>query len=91
MYNASSRQEFTSLDMQLQFFLTKAEGVDLDTCIYKDNYRIALYSLYDFYVELWYNRTTKKLQKVTAFNSYKKLDTYLTSIDLTSIDNLLKS
>ncbi len=41
------------------------------------NYSINLYSLYDFFVEVWYSPTDNKIEKIEVLESEKTLDLYI--------------
>ena len=43
---------------------------------------INLYSLNDFYVELWYDQLSNKIIKIRSFKSTNPLDPYLDDIRL---------
>jgi hypothetical protein len=41
-----------------------------------------LYALYDFFVEIWIDRSRNSITHITAFDQGKKLDAYLQTITL---------
>lgn len=41
------------------------------------NYSINLYSLYDFFVEVWYSPDENKIEKIEVLESEKTLDLYI--------------
>jgi len=49
---------------------------------FEDNYRINLYSLFDFYVEAWYELAKNKITKLRTFRSLNALEPYLNFISL---------
>lgn len=53
------------------------------------NYKIALFELSGYYVEVWLNQVTDKLLKTVAFDHYEKLDPFLNAVDITSIYKVL--
>lgn len=83
-----SRHEFAAIDPFIQAALVNYEGVDLGVRYYREGYSVLLYSLYDFYVEIWQTRRTKELKKIVSFSSYKRLDIFLSSIDISFINDL---
>lgn len=44
--------------------------------------KVALFSMFDFYVEVWLDIKTDKLVRPSGFINYKKLDPYLQQIDI---------
>lgn len=86
-----SRHEFAALDLSIQAALVNYEGVDLCTHYYRGNQCVLLYSLFDFYVEIWQTRRSKQLAKIVSFSSYKRLDMFLTSIDISYVNDLLRA
>lgn len=45
------------------------------------NYRINLYSLYDFFVEVWYEPEENKIEKIELLESDKNLDLYIDTMN----------
>ena len=43
---------------------------------------VTLYSLSNFYVEIWYNQTENQITKIRSFNSVKQLSPYLDDMDV---------
>ncbi len=41
------------------------------------NYSINLYSLYDYFVEVWYSPTENKIEKIELLKDEKTLDLYI--------------
>ncbi len=53
----------------------------------KDKYRINLFYLNDYYIELWYHIDGNKVENIRAFTSIELLEPFLNNI---SIDCLVK-
>lgn len=76
-----NQNEFNSLEVEDQVTLTSLIGTHLMTR--KDgNYRVKLYQLYNFYVEVWIDGYEAKLLYARTFKSTRGLSPYLSSIDL---------
>jgi len=85
-----SRNQFNTLDTSLQSILVQFHGVNLKALYYKGHYKVVLYTLFDFYVEVYYSKMTGQVCKIETFTSYKRLDPFLPSIDINCIDALLR-
>lgn len=73
--------EFNQLDLDAkattlwehgQFLMLRIEG----------EFAINLYSLYDFYVEVWYQKNENRIERFRTFQSINALWPYLDQIDL---------
>ncbi len=51
------------------------------------NYKVQLYSLNGFYVEVWYNPVTNSIDKIESLKSEKTLKLYLSDIDIMKLMN----
>lgn len=89
MQEVYSLRTFNKLGMLDQYGLLRLYGVHLGLKIIKEGYHISLFSLYNYYVEVWSTQTEGKLVRLQAFGSYKKLDPFLKTLDLTLIYCLL--
>lgn len=86
-----SRHQFAVLEPSIQAALVNYEGIDLCVRYYRGNHCVLLYSLFDFYVEVWQTRRSKQLVKIVSFSSYKRLDNFLTTIDISFVDDWLRA
>ena len=43
---------------------------------------VTLYSLSNFYVEIWYNQTENQINNIRSFSSIKQLSPYLDDMDV---------
>lgn len=48
-------------------------------------HKVNFYSLFDFYVEVYWNRTTNEIDKIVSFKTGAKLDRYLSKIDINQV------
>lgn len=59
-------------------------GINLKTR--KDEgFIINLYSLNNFYVEVWYNENSNRIDRIISFNSIDQLGPYIDDIDLGNV------
>jgi hypothetical protein len=61
--------QFNQLSNAEKNWLLEYEGAYLQTFRIEGNYKVALFSLYDYYVEVWLNQSTDELMKASAFLS----------------------
>ncbi|KAF0198409.1 MAG: hypothetical protein FD166_1462 [Bacteroidetes bacterium] len=71
--------EFNALDIDSKVILLAKNGVYLLNRV-EGNYLINLYTLYSFYVELWYINETEELETIKTFKNHSQLDPYLGQI-----------
>ena len=50
-------------------------------------YKINLYSLYNFFVEMWYDPVENKITKLRTFSSRHQLGDYLDNLDIEKLIN----
>lgn len=50
-----------------------------------DDYKINLYSLHDYFVELWYNPLTDSIELIAPFRSSSRLDPYINKYELETL------
>jgi hypothetical protein len=53
----------------------------------KAGYRINLFHLNDYYIELWYNISDNKVDHIRAFRTLDLLDPFLDNINIDSVLN----
>ena len=53
------------------------DGVFLDRSREENGFKIVLYALYSFYVEVWYKVDENEIVKLRTFKSLKQLSCYL--------------
>jgi hypothetical protein len=81
--------EFNRLSIGERFRWIVEEGIFLGVNRYVKDYRIALFSLYGYYVEVYIHTKTGTLGKVHPFFSYKKLDAFLQEVNISEVTELL--
>jgi hypothetical protein len=73
--------EFIALSHQQKVEILFDEGQELMNRIYVF-YNIKLYSLFDFYVEIWYKQTTNKIDKVIVVKLIDVVHLYESQINI---------
>lgn len=76
-----------SADLQSNYLIT--EGVNLDLKLSKKNIEVALFAIHDFYVEVYFQHKTSEILRIQSFRTLKKLEPYLSQIDIDDITILL--
>lgn len=89
MQSEISQHNFSRLPLLSKATMAYFQGTYLGVTRSYDSYKIALYALHNFYVEIWYLKNNGQLKNIKSFKNYTKLDPFLTNIDITSINNLL--
>jgi hypothetical protein len=80
-----SFEEYKMLDDDMQTQLLSLDGVYLDLNRSSRKYHIELYSLYGFYVEIFFDKKTEEPLYLKAFGKMKYLDPYLELIDISKL------
>lgn len=80
---------FNGLSTCDKFTLMNRKAIYLEADRLSGKYKVSLFYMQGFYVELWLNQQTDQLEKAEGFASYRKLDPYLSGIDLTPVYVLL--
>ena len=73
--------QFNVLSKKQQAELTFYEGKFVDDRI-EDDFKVLLYQLYSFYVEMYYNQKENRIVRLRNFSSTTQLDPYLYKINL---------
>ena len=89
MENSLTITDFSRLSKSEQYGLLEDYGSFLEAFYVDGPYKVALFELNGFYVEVWLNQKTDKLLKAVAFDDYNKLDLFLKQVDITSIYSML--
>lgn len=76
---------YKGLSQQSQAEVLWEHGIYLELIRRKGKYCIELYSLHDFYVEIWFDATDEGPLFLKAFKSTRRLEPYLGLIDIDSI------
>ena len=72
------------LDKKGDVLFSNGDYIAVRSC---DNHKVQLYSLYGFYVEVWYNAATNSIDKIEVLESEKTLSLFLSDIDLETLLN----
>jgi hypothetical protein len=78
--------DFKFLDDKSQAEILFNYGVLIAERLYKDLV-IQLYQINSFYVEVYYNAVFKMVQGINSFENLSRLEPYLSSIDISFINN----
>jgi len=81
--------QFNALSEPEKYWQIENNGVFLDVYRIEGIYKVALFELHGFYVEVHLNTKTDRIAQTNAFKSVKRLDQYLGAIDLTAVYALL--
>ncbi len=76
--------EFRTLNETQQYEILWEHGVHIDEKV-EGEYKIILYQIFSFYVELFYHIEKNVLQKLRCFSSTNCLDQYINKIDINKI------
>jgi len=81
-----SREEYSGLSLNQKGDILFAKG---DYIAVRDyyNYKVQLYSLHGFWVEVWYHPVMNSIDKIEVMESNKTLNLYLSDIDIISLMN----
>ena len=82
-------KKFRKLDYEVQLHCLYGSGVNLELYRTINEQEVVLYSLGDFYVEIFFNSDITRVLHVNAFHSLKKLDPYLRNVDISEIEGFL--
>lgn len=86
-----SLHRFMSLPLDVQVDEMSKYAVSLDLFQRSKGADIALFAMHDFYVELYVERISDEIIKVSAFDSMKKLENYLDQVNIDEISSLISS
>lgn len=79
-------EEFETLTESQQLGLLYEQGVYIGKCM-KEASVVILLQLESFYVEVFYRKYRRNIQRVHAFTSPEKIDDYLELIDIENISH----
>lgn len=82
--------QFNHLRYSDKYALLEQYGTYLDVYRLKAPYKIALFALNGYYVEVWLNQVSDELHKAEAFDDYTRLDPFLSSIDVSGLYAMLR-
>jgi hypothetical protein len=78
-------ESYKMLSQELQADILLEYGVYLELIRNAPNLSIELYALYNFYVEIYFDKGTEEPLFLRAFNSVKELEPYLHLVEIESI------
>jgi len=81
MWKPMKEKEFQALSHQEKVELLFDQGQELMNRIFVF-YNIKLYSLFDFYVEIWYKQTTNKIDKLNIVKLTDIIHLYESQINI---------
>jgi hypothetical protein len=81
--------QFNQLSKFEKYGMLEGYGTYLEISRIEDKCQVALFYLFNFYVEVWLDLQSDQLLNATAFRSITRLDPYLNKIDLSAIRELL--
>jgi hypothetical protein len=82
--------EFNSLPFEQKLIALERHGTYLDVIRTTPPFEVRLYSLSNYYVEEYYYQGEDIAVNINAFTSFKRLDRYLFSIDISGALSALK-
>jgi hypothetical protein len=74
--------QFNGFTAEEKLYILDLHGTYLETYRMEGCYKVALFSIFNYYVELWHNLSTDELENAKAFISYKRLDAFLNEINI---------
>ncbi|MGN6163246.1 MAG: hypothetical protein ACTHOF_01795 [Flavisolibacter sp.] len=78
-------EEYSSLDEDLQTQVLSLDGVYLELIRNARNLNVELYALYNFYVEIFFDKNTEEPLYLKPFKKMKYLDPYLVLVDIAEV------
>ena len=82
-------KKFRKLDYEVQLHCLYGSGINLELYRTVNEWEVVLYSLGNFYVEIYFNHEITRVLHIKAFQSLKKLDPYLRNVDISEIEGFL--
>jgi len=79
-----TEKEFNKLKMQDQLMTVFDSGEEVASRQYAV-YNIKLYSVFDFYIEIWYIKNENKVDRIHIVDTEKVSRLYSSAIDITDI------
>ena len=75
---------FEQLPIAEKAKLISMNGEYIDNRKHK-NFKLNLYSIYGYFVEIWYNEDLTEIKKIEVVKSNKVIDVYIDKIDLSDL------
>ena len=73
-------KEFNTLDLDKRGLIWNEHSTFLDTRIVYGKYKIIIYAVFNFYVEVFYNIKTNKIDDLKALENVEDFEGYMNSI-----------
>lgn len=87
--HALSLHQFAALSEDEKIAHLEEAGVYLEVYKEASGYRIALFSLYSFYAEVWLYKKRDRIDRINTFTSYRRLSHYLDQVNIDPVYQLL--
>lgn len=84
-----SVDHFNHLANSGKYALLEDHGIYLDCFYISNSYKICLFALFHYYVEVYYREANDKLLGALAFDDDAKLQPFLESTDISPVVSLL--
>lgn len=78
-------KHYNHLSNSDKYALLEDHGVYLDIFYIANSYKICLFALFDYYVEVYYRESNDKLLGAMAFNDDTRLEPFLHQMDITTL------
>jgi hypothetical protein len=78
-------EDYLNLEEDLQTQVLSLDGVYLELIRNARNLNVELYALYDFYVEIFFDRETEEPLYLKAFKNVEDLEPYLELVDIAEV------
>ena len=79
-----TEKEFIRLKIQDQLMIVFDSGEEIASRLYV-GFNIKLYSVFDFYIEIWYIKNESKIDRINIIDTEKVSRLYSSAIDITDI------
>jgi len=79
-----TEKEFIKLKIQDQLMIVFESGEEIASRLYA-GFSIKLYSIFDFYIEVWYIKNENKVDRLNIIDTEKVSRLYSSAIDITDI------
>ena len=79
-----TEKEFLKLKIQDQLMIVFDSGEEIASRLYAA-FSIKLYSIFDFYIEVWYIKNENKVDRLNIIDTEKVSRLYSSAIDITDI------
>ena len=79
---------YLNLDEDIQTQVLSIDGVDLELKRNNGTLDVELYALYNFYVEIFFDKATEEPLYLKPFRSLKKLEPYLKLVEIAEMPGL---